>query len=252
MNKYMVFIAGENKIVNIGLIPGWGGNNGLEMILRESGRFIIRGDGEFIALSEKKTRPITISGTIAASSSAEHFNQYDDQPGNVEYGSGEIFPQDLLNEYNVEQMEIYGISSLLKLALTAEPSDAVARLLGAHIKYWISRQPLSSWNPEDCIGIIISAYQTVPIKGMQEITEGVTVSTTKVRQIPVFSPIKSSFDVRKLKDKLYLYSSIDIMGYCDASTAGGAVTGSATLDTRFIIGQGFLPEEVEELLSPSQ
>ena len=52
--KLMTFITGENKIVSIGIVPSEGGQNSLEMILRESGRFIIGGIAEFIALSEKK------------------------------------------------------------------------------------------------------------------------------------------------------------------------------------------------------
>ena len=70
----MTFTTGENKIVSIGIVPREGGQNSLEMILRESGRFIIRGIVEFIALSEKKTRAISISGSIGAISTAEHFS----------------------------------------------------------------------------------------------------------------------------------------------------------------------------------
>ncbi len=248
----MTFITGENKIINIGNIPSYGGYNGLEMILRESGRFIIRGEDEFIALSEKKTRTITITGTIGAGSDAEHISEYEATPGNSQFESSDLFPQDLLNEYPVEEIEIYGIASLLNLSLASEPADAVGRLLGAHIKDWISRQPLTSWNPEDCIGLIFSAYQSIPVAGMQGITEGVVIGTVQKNLIPLFSPIKSSFDVRKVHDKLYLYSNINVLGYCAASTAGGSMTGSAVLDQRLIIGKGFLPEEVEELLSPTQ
>ena len=223
------------------------------MILRESGRFIIRGIDEFIALSEKKTRTITISGTIGADSDAEHVHEYEATPGVSQFESADMFPQDMLNEYpSVEEVEIYGIASLLNLSVGTEPTDAVARLKGAHIKDWISRQPLTSWNPEDCIGMIFSAYQTTPLSGMEGITEGVITGTVQKNRIPIFTPIKSSFNIRKLHDILYLYSNIDILGYCAASTAGGSLSGSAVLDQRLVLGIGFLPEEVEELLSPSQ
>lgn len=248
----MTFIAGENKTINIGTVPIDGGLNGLEMILRESGRFIIRGKNEFIALSEKKTRSITISGTIGSSSSAEHFAEYEANPGNIQMESGDLFPQDMLNAYNVEEVQIYGIATLLNLSLSAEPSDAVARLLGAHINYWISRQPLTSWNPEDAAGLIFSAFQTLPRLGLENITEGVMITTLKKRQLPAFTPIKSSFNARKLQDKIYVYSDVGVLGHCAASTSGGSITGSAVLDQRLIIGIGFMPEEVEELLSPSQ
>lgn len=248
----MTFVSGENKVVNIGLVPSLGGSNGLEMILRESGRFIIRGVNEFIALSEKKTRTITISGTIESSSAAEHITEYEVNPGSVQMESGDMFPQDMLNEYPVEEIQIYGIATLLGLSLGTQPTDAEARLLGSHVKYWIARQPLTSWSEEDSIGIMFSAYQTLPEKGLGGITEGVVVGTLKKKLIPVFSPIKSSFDVRKILDKLYLYSDITILGYCGASALGGSVSGSAILDQRLVIGRGFLPEEVEELLSPSQ
>ncbi|TKJ26217.1 MAG: hypothetical protein CEE42_05240 [Promethearchaeota archaeon Loki_b31] len=252
MEAIMTFITGENKVINIGPIPKFGGSNGLEMILRESGRFIIRGPNEFIALSEKKTRTITVSGTIGAGSSAEHFAEYETNPGNVQMESGDMFPQDLLNEYPVDSIQIYGIATLLGLSIGSQPTDAVARLLGGHIKYWISRQPLTSWNEEDLIGVMLSAYQTLPQNGLGLITEGVVIETAKKRLIPIFSPIKSSFPIRKIQDKLYLYSEVGVLGYCEASTAGGSITGSAVLDQRLIIGIGFLPEEVEELLSPSQ
>lgn len=248
----MTFITGENKIVNIGPIPKIGGSNALEIILRESGRFIIRGPNEFIALSEKKTRTITVTGTIGASSTAEHFAEYDANPDNVQMESGDMFPQDLLNEYPVDRLQIYGIATLLNLSVGSEPADAVARLLGSHIKYWISRQPLTSWAEEDSIGLMLSAYQTLPENGLGLITEGVVIGTAKKKSILVFSPIKSSFDVRKIQDKLYLYSDVTVLGYCEASTTGGSISGSAILDQRLIIGMGYLPEEVEELLSPSQ
>lgn len=248
----MTFVAGENVLINIGPIPKLGGSNSLEMILRESGRFIIRGPDEFIALSEKKTRTITISGTIGAGSDAEHFVEYEVNPGSVQMESGDMFPQDMLNEYPVDEIQIYGIATLLNLSITGEPGDAVARLLGSHIQYWISRQPLTSWNPEDSVGITLSAYQTLAQNGLGLVTEGVVVGTLKKKLIPIFSPIKSSFDVRKIQDKLYMYSDATILGYCAASTAGGSINGSAILDQRLIIGRGFLPEEVEELLSPSQ
>ncbi|MBA7566089.1 hypothetical protein ES708_07776 [subsurface metagenome] len=248
----MTFITGENKIVNIGPIPKFGGGNALEIILRESGRFIIRGPNEFIALSEKKTRTITISGTIGAGSTAEHLAEYEANPTSVQMESGDMFPQDMLNEYPVDHVKIYGIATLLQLSLGSEPGDAVARLLGSHIKYWISRQPLTSWSEEDSVGIMMSAYQTLPQNGLGLITEGVVVGTVKKKLIPIFSPIKSSFDVRKIQDKLYVYSDVTVLGYCGASTLGGSITGSAVLDQRLIIGMGFLPEEVEELLSPSQ
>ena len=249
----MTFLTGENKIVNIGIVPNEGGRNGLEMILRESGRFIIRGINEFIALSEKKTRSITISGTIGVGSSAEHFVEHDATPSNnVLMQSSDMFPQDLLNEYRVDELEIYGIAILLNLALGTEPGDAIARLLGQNLKLWISRQPLTSWSEEDSIGIIFSAYQTLPSNGIKAITEGVLINTTKVKQIPVFVPIKSSFSIRKSVEQLYIYIDSTILGYCAASTAGGSVSGTGTLDFRLIVGKGFLPEEVEELLSPSQ
>lgn len=249
----MTFIAGENKLVTIGIVPSEGGRNGLEMILRESGRFIIRDIAAFIALSEKKTRAITVSGTIGVGSSAEHFAEYDTTPGNnVLMRSADMFPQDLLNNYKVEELEVYGIAVLLNLSLSTEPGDAVARLLGAHIKFWISRQPLTSWAEEDSIGIIFSAYQTLPSSGVKGITEGVLKTTLKVKQIPAFVPIKSSFSIRKTVDELYVYIDSSVLGYCEASGAGGSITGSATLDMRLIVGKGFLPEEVEELLSPSQ
>jgi len=240
MEAIMTFITGENKIVNIGPVPKFGGGNGLEMILRESGRFIIRGPNEFVALSEKKTRTITVTGTIGASSAAEHFVEYEANPGNVQMESGDMFPQDMLNEYPVDRIKIYGIAMLLDLSIGTEPADAVARLLGSHIKYWISRQPLTSWNEEDSIGVMLSAYQTLPQNGLGDIVEGVVIGTTKKKLIPVFSPIKSSFDVRKIQDKLYVYSDATILGYCGASTAGGSVSGSAVLDQRLIIGMGFL------------
>lgn len=248
----MTFVTGENKVINIGPIPVLGGANGLEMILRESGRFIIRGQDEFIAMSEKKTKTITVSGTVGAGSSAEHFCEYESTPGVVQMASGDMFPQDMLNEYPVDEIEIYGIASLLNLSISTEPADAVARLLGSHVKYWISRQPLTSWSEEDSIGLMFSAYQSIPQAGLDLITEGVVVGTIKTKQIPIFSPIKSSFSVRKVQDKLYLYSDVSILGYCAASTAGGSVQGSSILDQRLIIGRGYLPEEVEELLSPSQ
>lgn len=248
----MTFIAGENKVVKIGSVPVDGGLNGLEMILRESGRFIIRGRGEFIALSEKKTRTITVDGSIGASSDAEHFCEYETTPGSIQMESGDLFPQDMLNSYNVKEVNIYGIATLLNLSLSAEPSDAIARLKGAHINYWISRQPMTSWNPEDCVGLIFSAFQTLPMIGLQTITEGVMVTTAKKKMTPVFTPIKSSFGARKIQDIIYLYSDIAVLGYCAASTLGGSITGSAVVDQRLIIGVGFLPEEVEELLSPSQ
>lgn len=249
----MPFVTGESKVITIGSIPDIGGKNVLEMILRESGRFIIRDeDDSFIALSEKKTRTITVSGTIGATSSAEHFSQYDDNPVNVQYESGDVFPQDLLIEYPVDAMDIYGIASILDLTLSGEPSDAVARLKGGHFKYWLSRQPMTSWNPEDCVGLLFSAYQSIPSNGMGTNLEGVVVGTVKKLRIPVFTPIKSSFEISKLKEILYLYSSSDILGYCAASTLGGSITGAAVLDCRLIVGQGYLPEEVEELLSPSQ
>ncbi len=248
----MTFITGESKIINIGSVPVHGGANCLAMILREAGRFIVRGVGEFIALSEKKTRTITVSGVIGTSSDAEHFVEYDVNPLNIQMESSDLFPQDMLNEYKVDDIEIYGIATLLNLSLTAEPSDAVARLKGAHINYWVSRQPLTSWNPEDSIGIVFSAYQSIPMSGLQLLTEGVLVGTVKKKLLPIFSPIKSSFTVRKTIDTLYVYSDVGVLGYCDASTLGGNITGSAIIDQRLIIGKGFLPEEVEELLSPSQ
>jgi hypothetical protein len=248
----MTFITGENQVVNIGPVQGFGGSNCLEMILRESGRFIIRGPNEFIALSEKKTRTINVSGTIGAGSSAEHFAEYEQNPSNIQMESGDMFPQDMLNEYPVDRIQIYGIATLLNLSLSTEPADAVARLLGSQMKYWISRQPLTSWNEEDSIGLLMSAYQTLPQNGLGLVTEGIVKGTAKKKLIPIFSPIKSSFDVRKIQDKLYLYSDVTVLGYCEASTAGGSITGSAILDQRLIIGIGYLPEEVEELLSPSQ
>lgn len=248
----MTFITGENMIINIGPIPKFGGSNGLEIILRESGRFIIRGVNEFIALSEKKTRTITISGTIGAGSDAEHFAEYEANPSNVQMESGDMFPQDMLNEYPVDKLQIYGVATLLNLSISAEPADAVARVLGSHIKYWISRQPLTSWNEEDSVGITLSAYQSLAQNGLGLVTEGVCIGTVKKKLIPIFTPIKSSFDVRKILDKLYLYSDVTVLGYCAASTAGGNITASAILDQRLIVGRGFLPEEVEELLSPSQ
>jgi len=248
----MTFLTGENKVVKIGTVPIDGGLNGLEMILRESGRFIIRGANSFIALSEKKTRPITITGTIGAGSSAEHFHEYEGNAGSVQMESGDLFPQDMLNEYNVNTIEIYGVATLLDLALSEEPPDAIGRLKGVHINYWISRQPLTSWSPEDCVGLTFSAYQTLPMMGLQTITEGVLKTTVKKKRIPAFTPIKSSFHARKLQDIIYVYSDVAVLGYIEASTAGGNLVGSATLDQRLIIGKGFLPEEVEELLSPSQ
>ena len=248
----MTFVTGENKVVNIGPIPKFGGSNGLEMILRESGRFIIRGPDEFIALSEKKTRSITVSGTIGAGSSAERFVEYENNPGSVQMESSDMFPQDMLNEYPVEEVQIYGIATLMNLSIGTQPTDAIARLLGSHAKYWISRQPLTSWNEEDSINITMSAYQSLAQNGLGLITEGVVIGTLKKKLIPIFSPIKSSFDVRKIQDKLYMYSDVTVLGHCAASILGGSVTGSAILDQRLIIGRGFLPEEVEELLSPSQ
>lgn len=251
----MTFATGNNKVIKIGNVPSKGGNNTLEMILRESGRFIIRGVDEFIALSEKKTRAITVGGSIGAGSQAEYFNQYDSSPVGVDtqFETGDMFPQDMLNEYTkVTQVNIYGIALLCDMSLTGEPSDAIARLLGLHGNYWISRQPITSWANEDCVGVSISAYNTIPEKGLSEITEGVTKLTAKKKLIPLFVPIKSSFPVDKTKDKVYLWSDIAILGYCAASTLGGSVAGSCTLDHRFIIGKGFLAEEVEELLSPTQ
>lgn len=248
----MTFVAGENMVVNIGPIPQFGGSNGLEMILRESGRFIIRGQNEFIALSEKKTRTLTVSGTIGAGAGAEHFVEYEANPGSVQMESGDMFPQDMLNEYPVDEIQVYGIATLLNLSISSEPADAVARLLGSHLKYWISRQPLTSWSEEDSIGLTLSAYQSLAQNGLGLVTEGVVVGTLKKKLIPIFSPIKSSFAVRKIQDKLYVYSDVSVLGYCGASIAGGSINGSAILDQRLIIGRGFLPEEVEELLSPSQ
>ena len=248
----MTFITGENKIVNIGNVPGKGGANSLEMILREAGRFIIRGPNEFVALSEKKTRTINISGTIGVGSVAEHFVEYENNPGNVEFATAETFPQDLIDEYRVESLEVFGIAQILNLSISTEPGDAVCRLLGAHINQWISRQPLTSWNDEDCVRTIFSAYQTLPENGISGITEGILINTSKKKLMPIFSPIKSSFSVRKLIDKIYVYTNVAVLGYCAASTAGGSLAGSAVFDERLIIGKGFLPEEVEELLSPSQ
>ena len=248
----MVFVSGESKIIYIGCVPSIGGYNALEIILRESGRFIIKTPSGFIALSEKKVRTITVAGAIGAAAGAQHFHEYEDNPGNVQFDSADLFPQDLFNEYPINEIEIYGISSLLNLNLTGQPADAVARLKGMHAEYWISRQPLTAWNNEDLIKLLFSAYQSVPEQGLIGVTEGILTTTTKKISIPVFSPIKSSYPARRLTDKIYLYSLTDLIGYCANSAAGGNISASATLDQRLVIGVGFLPEEVEELLSPTQ
>ncbi|TFG23930.1 MAG: hypothetical protein EU529_05890 [Promethearchaeota archaeon] len=247
----MTFITGDNKIVNIGLVKSIT-SNALEVILRESGRFVMRYGESFVALSEKKTRTITIAGSIGAGSQAEHFHEYDQNPENVQFESGDIFPQDMLIEYPCKEVEIYGVQTLITMSLSSEPADAVARLKGGHLKYWISRKPITSWNNEDCIGFPYSAYQTTPENGLVSNAEGVIATTTKKNSIPIFTPIKSSFSVEKLKDILYLYIGSHGLGYCAASTNGGSISGSIAIDTRLVIGKGFLPEEVEELLSPSQ
>jgi hypothetical protein len=222
------------------------------VVLREAGRFIIKGDHEFIALSEKKTKSITITGATGASYAAAHFHEYETSPSFSVFETADVFPQDLLNDYKIDEISIYGIVSLLDMSLTSQPADAIARLKGVHNEYWISRQPLTSWNNEDCIKLLFSAYQTTPENALITIVEGVLTTTTKKVSIPGFSPIKSSYSVARLKDKLYLYSLTDILGYCAASTAGGSIAGTATLDQRLVIGVGYLPEEVEELLAPSQ
>ncbi len=249
----ILFVTGENKIVSIGPVKQTGSNL-LEMILRESGRFIMRGKDEFIALSEKKTRPFAISGTIGVGSSAEHFHAYDSGPdgANTIFGTTEMFPQDLLNEYPVEQLEIYGLALLVDLTLDTEPGDAIARLKAAHMSFWITRQPQTSFANEDNVSVSLSAYQSTPERGLTEITEGVVKTTIKKKLKPSFIPIKSSFVIDKTKDKLYVYEDADVIGYCAASTAGGSITGSGSFEHRLIVGRGFLPEEVEELLSPSQ
>ncbi len=249
----ITFVTGENKIITIGPVKQ-SGSNLLEMILRESGRFIFRGKDEFIALSEKKTRVYGIDGTIGAGSSAEHNHTYDSVPDGQStiFGTSDMFPQDLVQEYPVDQLEVYGLALLLDMSLSAEPGDAIGRLKGAKIQFWISRQPLTSFAQEDNVSVSLSAYQTIPEKGLSEITEGVLKTTVKKKLVPAFVPIKSSFPVDKLKDKLYLYSDVDILGYCAASTAGGNFTGTSNFEHRLIVGRGFLPEEVEELLSPSQ
>lgn len=249
----ILFITGDNKVVVIGPVKQVGSNL-LEMILRESGRFILRDKDEFIALSEKKIRAITVSGSIAAGSSAEHFHSYDDVPTSQDttFESGDMFPQDLLQEYKVDKLEIYGIALLLDMSLTVKPPDAVPRLKGVHTNLWITRQPQTNFAPEDCVGGSFSAYQSTPENGLVSCTEGVLTTTVKKKLKPAFVPIKSSFVIDKTKDKLYVYKEDGIVGYCEASTGGGTVTGSAVFEHRLIVGQGFLPEEVEELLSPSQ
>ncbi|MFX0072742.1 MAG: hypothetical protein ACFFAO_16790, partial [Candidatus Hermodarchaeota archaeon] len=215
----MVFLTGDNKIVKIGNVPNLGGFNALEMILRESGRFIIRsGTEDFIAISEKRTRSIPISGTISPGGNDEHFYEYDETPVGTEtqFESAQLFPQDLLNEYKIDEIEIYGLMLLCNLDLSAQPAGVVARLKGVHANYWITRQPVTSWNPEDCVGVLFSAYNTIPEKGLSGNEEGVVVGSTKKKLIPVFVPIKSSFSVDKTKDKVYLYSDVAILGYCPA------------------------------------
>ncbi len=164
-----------------------------------------------------------------------------------------MFPQDLLNEYRIEDISIYGIAILLDLSVSSEPSDALVTLNGAHLQYWISRQPMTSWANEDSVTATLSAYNTLPQSGIGGgATEGVKITTAKKKIIPVFIPIKTSFVVRKSGDKIYLYNDADIKGFCDSSTIGGSAAGSAVIDHRLIIGKGYLPEEVEELLSPTQ
>ena len=245
----MTFTTGKNAVITISGYANVNGN-AQEIILRDSGRFVVRYPNEFVALSNKKQRSITISGSIPASWTADYFSNHE-QPAVVsEFGSAEIFPQDLIDEYKPEELELYGVVSLVDLAIATKPADAAsARLLGANCQYWIARQALSSWAPEDSIIFNALAYNHIP---KVDETEGVTTTTTKKKLIPIFTPIKTHLKVRKLVDLVHLYSDVTIWGHCAASTNGGSIAGTATLDQRLVIGQGFLPEEVEELLSPSQ
>ncbi len=251
----MVGIVGECKIINIGPVPLIGGYNSQEIMLRDSGRYVIKGENDFIALSDKKTRTKPVSITIPASTPNIHVFEYDESPVATDhtFGSGEMFPNDLVTDFPVQELQLYGLVMMLDLSIASEPTDGIAMLNGAHVQVWMSRQPMTSWNDEDSINVTFSAYQSIAQCGITcQNDEGVRKLTTQKKLIPVFVPVKSQFMISKTKEKIYIYTKITIVGYQKASTAGGSIGGSSILSVSLVEGIGYLPEEVEELLSPAQ
>ncbi|MBD3156623.1 hypothetical protein GF369_02220 [Candidatus Peregrinibacteria bacterium] len=214
----------------------------------------MRSPSGFIAISEKKTRNINISGAISAASGAERFEEYESTPQVQEFESADLFPQDMLNEYKVEEVLLYGMIWLIDMSLSAVPADAETKLFGVNLSTWISRQPMTSWNPEDSINLGFRTFCLTATDAMGDSgsSPGITTDTVKKKRQPAFSPIKNYVPVRKTHDKIYVYSDATVVGYHEPSTAGGTVTGTANVECRLVEGLGYLPEEVEELLSPTQ
>ena len=245
----MTFINGDDQCVKIGTTQ-LGGYNALETILREQGRFIIKSPSGFIALSEKKTRNISISGSIPIQTDPANWYEYEASPTSVVFESADVFPQDLINEYQTEQLMLYGIAWLFDADLSSVPADSEQCMIQSiNLSSWISRQPMSSWNDEDSINVNITC-SGVP-GGMGAVT-GLRSTTVKKKRVPIFSPIKSYVPMRKSLDKMYLYTDAMIVGYCDAIASSDSVAGNVSVEARLIEGLGYLPEEVEELLSANQ
>ena len=250
----VTFVDGNNKRITIGK-PGISGMNVLEMIFREEGRFVIRSSSGFIALSQSKSRNITISGTLGAGALEGFFHVYEDNPFVLEFEQPDMFPQDLTNEYAVDELMLYGVMWEVNMALTGEPADVdpPVVLMAVDFNAWISRQPMSSWSTGDAINVLALAYETQSMHNMSGAgTSGVAVNTVKKHIVPMFSPIKTYLYVRKQHDKMRIYTDAAVVGYHGETTNGGSIEGSASITARLIMGRGYLPEEVEELLSAHQ
>ncbi|MHA1334260.1 MAG: hypothetical protein ACTSPW_00790 [Promethearchaeota archaeon] len=241
---------GHKKFSVIGPCPMYGGFNALEVVLRESGRYIMKGDDAFIALSQKKTREINISGSVSSNQDAQWIVQYDENPQQIEFNSADMFPQDLQNDYrDIKELDVYGLLALCDMSLTSKPSDAETYMKSTKSIIWITRQPTTSFANEDGVSVQFFAYCSMPLLSQGE---GVTTTTTKKHLIPIFTPIRMNEGVRKGIDKIYVYNDTMILIYCENSTAGGNINGSVNLEYRLILGMGYLQEEVEELITATQ
>jgi len=245
----MTFVTGSDKVVIIGPNNFVGGQNALEIILRPQGRYIARTKRGFVARSEKKTKSFAVSGT--STNTSELFYEYETPgAGDHTFEKTDLFPQEIVNDYPVDTQRLYGIMGLVDISVSSDPADNDdSRIYGVWVKNWISKQPMSSWSDEDCVRIGFFAYtggSTLFAAG----GTGVRLGTVKKMLVPSFIPIKSWMHLRKTDDKLYVYTDVVAAGKSGGTiTTPGAFAATVGIDYRAVTGLGFLPEEVEHMLS---
>ncbi len=171
---------------------------------------------------------------------------YDANPTVLEFAKSDIFTSELLEQSKVDKLELYGIMVLPGGAMSNE-GGVENRIQGMISQFWYSKLPIQAWDDNDCIKGQFLVSSVSPMGGANE---GIRASTSQVKSMPAFAPIKSWMDIG-INDKVYIYSRTNSYGYCGAGTPG-AIIGNTTQSVKLIVGKGFLAETVEEILCPAQ